>query len=185
MRPSARADADAQALTAFLTVLDSCAFTITGSRLARESAGGDPTAIRIEVMQRGPGQIADARRKLAEAVGQVDGAWKRRTSGSDLASKLDPLLADDSTYDAKDVFRSVDHELRVAIGRAKQAATEARERESNRFVRALAWYVRLPDEVAEAAGVEHDRGGRAVGRLVQFALPALPVLAGAALRWLT
>jgi hypothetical protein len=170
LRTSDQASRDRTALEAFLAELDVAAFTILGVRTGADSYRpghpGLPTPT-IEVQVRGEGAIRDAKRELSHAAGAATAAWDRRgREGVSLTVMMTEFLhnpTDERT-------QHIDLLVREAIGCAKQGETDALAREKGLIVRPLAWFVRLPDDIAAAAGGGHDRAGRLTGRAAQVLL---------------
>jgi hypothetical protein len=180
VKPSLSAARDCDALKSFLSIFESSVETLTGTSLGEEWGTGMDRTTVINVVVSTEGDHQRAERALMEAVGAADGAWVRwRGTDRDLERETRQVLHSRSSGD----IRRLDLALRTAVGRAEMAHRIAVEREKSRLIQPLAWLARLPDEVAEVAGVDHERAGRTLGRVAQIALPGGTLSALGLLLW--
>lgn len=174
MKPSARAQQDVAALTALADTLGSSSFGVFGVR-PQESKHkpGELPIESIAVMARTEYGVFEARRKLAAAVGTASPAWSRYgPPGVDL-SEVAKLMDTDARFGPAWAY-GIELAVTQALAQAEQAHAEAVAREGGCILQALAWWVRLPDEIAEAAGSSHEKAVRRLGLAARAVVALAP-----------
>ena len=174
VKPSERAGDDFKAFDKFLKAFDRNAGVILGVQRTPPQVPGVPPNT-LTVIVRTQAEIQEARDAISKASGRVATPWKRHGGDSfDLDAEVDNFLDNPTAARGDAILPAV----MKATGRVDERRVIAVERENSRMIRALAWYVRLPSEIAEAAGLDHEKSGRAIGRLAQIAVPAVPAALG-------